>query len=89
MSNCCILHALQDEDAGQLMKLCLKIFWSSTYLHLPTVLQTEEQFQGWMTSVHTLILCPIPEVSSGQLHPKLKCFARGSQEKAAPFPKHS
>ena len=45
------------------MKLCLKIFWSATYMEVPALLLQPEPFAGWMTALHTLVVRPVPTVS--------------------------
>uniref|UniRef100_A0A7S0V0E3 Importin N-terminal domain-containing protein n=1 Tax=Polytomella parva TaxID=51329 RepID=A0A7S0V0E3_9CHLO len=43
------------------LKLCCKVFWSCTYLTIPSKLMEEEQFSGWMTCLHTALLAPAPQ----------------------------
>jgi len=47
-------------DLAELLKLCCKIFWSSTYLEIPAILATEEQFTGWMGALLALAGRAVP-----------------------------
>jgi hypothetical protein len=49
-------------DVAELVKLCLKTFWSATWMEAPPILLQPEQFSGWMTVLHTLLVRPVPEV---------------------------
>ena len=54
-------------DVAELIKLCLKTFWSATWMEAPPILLQPEQFGGWMTVLHTLLVRPVPEVRAGGL----------------------
>ena len=49
-------------EAAELQKLVLKIFWSATYMGIPTLLLQEPQFVGWMTSLLQAVQQPMPQV---------------------------
>ena len=49
-------------DVADLTKLCLKTFWSATWMEAPPILLQPEQFAGWMSVLHTLLVRPVPEV---------------------------
>ena len=49
-------------EAAELQKLVLKIFWSATYMGIPTLLLQEPQFVGWMTSLLQAVQQPVPQV---------------------------
>ena len=51
-------------DVADLTKLCLKTFWSATWMEAPPILLQPDQFTGWMTVLHTLLVRPVPEVRS-------------------------
>ena len=58
-------------DVAELIKLCLKTFWSATWMEVPPILLQPEQFSGWMTVLHTLLVRPVPEV-------RIEAAAQGS-----------
>ena len=63
----CILQGLVASnsaalDVAELVKLCLKTFWSATWMEAPPILLQADQFAGWMTVLHTLLVRPVPEV---------------------------
>lgn len=47
---------------AQLIKLILKTFWSAVYLYMPPSLIEPQNFAGWMTSLYTFIIAPVPTV---------------------------
>ena len=47
---------------ADLLKLCLKIFWSATYMEVPAALLQPDAFAAWMTALHTLVTRPVPAV---------------------------
>lgn len=49
-------------EAGELIKLVLKTFWSATYMYVPAPLAEPQQFAGWMTALHAFVLAPVPTV---------------------------
>ncbi|KAK9824621.1 hypothetical protein WJX72_011782 [[Myrmecia] bisecta] len=46
---------------ADLLKLVCKTFWSVTYMGIPDVLLQPDQFAGWMTCLHQLVLMPVPQ----------------------------
>lgn len=49
-------------EAGELIKLVLKTFWSATYMYVPAPLAEPQHFAGWMTALHAFVLAPVPTV---------------------------
>lgn len=49
-------------EVPELVKLVCKIFWSATYMGIPTILVERTQFVEWMTCFHTAISQPVPAV---------------------------
>ncbi|KAG0567157.1 hypothetical protein KC19_7G115500 [Ceratodon purpureus] len=47
-------------EVADLIKLILKIFWSSAYLEIPKVLHDVNTFTAWMSSFHNLLERPVP-----------------------------
>lgn len=47
-------------EIADLIKLILKIFWSSAYLEIPKVLHDVNTFTAWMASFHNLLERPVP-----------------------------
>ncbi|KAL4855989.1 Importin beta-like SAD2 [Chlorella vulgaris] len=47
-------------ELAELLKLVCKTFWSATYMSIPACLNTEQQFTGWMTCFHGLMMKPLP-----------------------------
>lgn len=47
-------------EVAELLKLCLKTFWSSIYLDIPPLLQDAPVFHAWMAAVGQLIERPLP-----------------------------
>ncbi|XP_024396720.1 importin beta-like SAD2 [Physcomitrium patens] len=47
-------------EVADLIKLILKIFWSSAYLEIPKLLHDVNTFTGWMSSFHNLLERPVP-----------------------------
>ena len=57
-------------DVAELIKLCLKTFWSATWMEAPPILLQPEQFGGWMMVLHTLLVRPVPEVRKVRVYRK-------------------
>ena len=63
-----LLHILQQmlassstsNQVAEFIKLVFKIFWSTTYMEIPSVLLENGMFVGWMQGIHTFITRPIP-----------------------------
>ena len=64
-------------EVADLLKLCLKIFWSASYMEVPAVLLQPDTFAAWMTALHTLVLRPVPTVCP-PLPSSLTCMSRTS-----------
>ena len=47
-------------EVGELLRLGLKIFWSSIYMDVPAIVL--EHFNRWMSLIHILISRPVPQV---------------------------
>jgi len=47
-------------EMAELLRLICKTFWSSTFMAIPPCLLQHDQFVGWMTCFHTLIVMPVP-----------------------------
>jgi hypothetical protein len=47
-------------EVADLIKLILKIFWSSAYLEIPKVLHDVNTFTAWMASFHMILERPVP-----------------------------
>ncbi len=64
----CVQHCLDlnspDPGVGELLKLVCKAFYSATYMGVPPYLLRPHPFAQWMTCFHTLLLRPVPKVSS-------------------------
>lgn len=52
-------------EAAQLLKLGFKAFWSASYMEIPAPLAEPTMFAGWMSTLHTFITQPVPEVCLG------------------------
>lgn len=46
------------------LKLVLKIFWSATYMTIPTALLEPSVTVAWLGCIHALIMKPVPTVSA-------------------------
>ena len=75
----CVQHCLDlnspDPGVGELLKLVCKAFYSATYMGVPPYLLRPHPFAQWMTCFHTLLLRPVPKVSSALLEVCLYSFA--------------
>ncbi|CAM6037581.1 unnamed protein product [Sphagnum compactum] len=49
-------------EISDLIKLILKIFWSSAYLEVPKLLHDAPTFTAWMACFHNLLERPVPTV---------------------------
>ncbi|PSC72993.1 importin beta-like SAD2 [Micractinium conductrix] len=47
-------------ELAELLKLVCKTFWSATYMSIPSILNQEAQFAGWMGCFHALMVKPLP-----------------------------
>jgi len=47
-------------EIAELMRLVIKIFWSSCYLNVPPYLHDPAVLQGWMECIYVLLLRPVP-----------------------------
>ena len=61
MSN---LVALNSIEAAQVMRLCLKVFWSATLHRLPAVQGVDVNF--WFQIIANIMNKPLPEASTGE-----------------------
>lgn len=50
-------------EVAEAQKLVCKTFWSCTYMQIPSILiGNEQQFTGWMSVIHTMVMQPVPMV---------------------------
>ena len=63
-----ILHKLliqllphTDSDSGEMQKLILKIFWSSTQFGISAYVQSEAVFSQWMSVFSHILSSPVPD----------------------------
>jgi len=47
-------------EAGEILKLVGKTFWSCTFLEIPDHIAQPEVFQAWLVAFHSLIVRPVP-----------------------------
>jgi hypothetical protein len=51
-------------DLAEMIKLCLKCYWSATYMEVPAALAGGAAFEGWMAAIHGALERPPPAEGS-------------------------
>jgi hypothetical protein len=54
-------------EVVEMLKLCLKVYWSTIYLSVPQLLMQEDHFNAWMNALKVLLECPVPAEAVGNV----------------------